>query len=164
MLGYGSGLVMVRLSVIRVRSRDRCPRRWLPEGGGCPEGGMSYNRLAPALRRHTARRLVTAKSSAFVRRHFIRLHADWYIATAPILRRVSMPTFLRPETREAEARPAFLQPLLRLRLIISSARRCIIFTAENGSTQKHSSESIITNKAETAKTATKSTTVVDTCN
>ena len=36
-----------------------------------------------------------------------------------------------------------------------------LFTKENGSTQKHSSESINTNKA---KTVTKSITVVDTCN
>jgi len=34
-----------------------------------------------------------------------------------------------------------------------------LFTEENGSTQKHSSESINTNKAKTAKTATKSITV-----
>jgi len=39
-----------------------------------------------------------------------------------------------------------------------------LFTEENGSTQKHSSESINTNKAKTAKTATKSITVVDTWN
>ena len=39
-----------------------------------------------------------------------------------------------------------------------------LFTEENGRTQKHSSESINTNKAKTAKTATKSITVVDTWN
>jgi len=39
-----------------------------------------------------------------------------------------------------------------------------LFTAENGSTQKHNLESINTNKAKTAKTATKFITVVDTCN
>jgi len=39
-----------------------------------------------------------------------------------------------------------------------------LFTEENDSKQKHSSESINTNKAKTAKTATKSITVVDTWN
>jgi len=39
-----------------------------------------------------------------------------------------------------------------------------LFTEENGSTQTHSSESINTNKAKTAKTSTKPITVVDNWN
>jgi len=39
-----------------------------------------------------------------------------------------------------------------------------LFTEENGSTQTHSSESINTNKAKTAKTSTKPATVVDNWN
>ena len=39
-----------------------------------------------------------------------------------------------------------------------------LFTEKTGSTQKHSSESVNTNKAKTAKTATKSIAVVDTWN